>query len=374
VIHGQSGVGKSSIIKAGLAPALKHQVIDARDTLPVVVRVYTNWVRELGRAIAEELEEIRGVKLPEPLDSVEAIAEQLQKNENQNLLTVLIFDQVEEFFFVCTDKTERRPFFEFLRNCLNISFVKVILSLREDYLHYLLEAERFVKLDVINNNILDKNIRYYLGNFSQEDAKAVIQRLTERSQFYLQPELIDELVGNLAGEVGEVRPIELQLVGAQIQAENIVTLEQYRCLGDDPKAELVEHYLEGVIEDCGSTVNKIVAQLLLYLLTDENNTRPLKTRAELVTDLESTGLEVGAYTLNLVLEILIGSRIVLLVPESPADRYQLVHDYLVAFIRQQQAPGLLAELAEAREKQKLTEVQLRQALQQAKISEIEALT
>src|SRR3712207_8193228 len=44
--------------------------------------------------------------------------------------------------------------------------------------------------------------------------------------------------------------------------------------------------------------------------------------------------------------------------------YQLVHDYLVPFIRQQQAPRLLAELAEAREKQKLTEQQLRQALRE----------
>ena len=74
-----------------------------------------------------------------------------------------------------------------------------------------------------------------------------------------------------------------------------------------------------------------------------------------------------------MLEILVGSGIVLQVPESPSDRYQLVHDYLVSFIRQQQTPGLLAELTAAKEKQKSTEAQLRQALQQAKISEIESL-
>jgi hypothetical protein len=38
---------------------------------------------------------------------------------------------------------------------------------------------------------------------------------------------------------------------------------------------------------------------------------------------------------------------VLLLPESPADRYQLVHDYLVEFIRQQQGNKLLAKLAKA---------------------------
>jgi hypothetical protein len=50
----------------------------------------------------------------------------------------------------------------------------------------------------------------------------VIRELTERSQFYLQPELSDELVRDLAGELGEVRPIELQVVGAQLQTDNIL--------------------------------------------------------------------------------------------------------------------------------------------------------
>ena len=372
VIHGESGVGKSSIIKAGLVPALKQQAIRERDALPILVRFYTNWVKELGRAIAEEIEEIRGIKLLEPLDSVQAILQQLRKNEEFNLLTVLIFDQFEEFFFVCTNKTERRYFFEFLQGCLNIGFVKVILSLREDYLHYLLECERFFNLDAISNNILDKNIRYYLGNFSPKEARAVIRSLTERSQFYLQPKLIDELVRDLASEIGEVRPIELQIVGAQLQAENITTLEQYRCLGDNPKAELVERYLAEVIKDCGSEENRKLAQLVLYLLTDENGTRPFKTRAELGTDLESAGLEAEANKLDLVLEILVGSGLVLLVPEFPAERYQLVHDYLVAFIRQQQGSELLEELKKEKEQRRLSEQKLNRFLKRTLIGSVAA--
>jgi WD40 repeat protein len=352
VIHGQSGVGKSSIVKAGLEPALKQQAIGDRDALPIVLRVYTNWVRELGRVIAEELEVTRGVKLPAPLDSVEAIAEQLRKNEARNLLTVLIFDQFEEFFFVFTEKTEWQPFFMFLQDCLNIGFVKVILSLREDYLHYLLEAERFIKLDAINNNILDKNIRYYLGNFSPEDARAVIQSLTERSQFYLEPKLIDELVKDLAGELGEIRPIELQVVGVQLQTDDITTLEKYHQLG--PKQRLVGRFIEEVIRDCGSE-NERAARLVLFLLTDEKGTRPLKTQTELAADLAEE-----ANKLNLVLKIFVMSGLVLLLPEIPAERYQLVHDYLVSFIRQQQGADLLAELAELRRREEQSQVEIEQ--------------
>ena len=392
VIHGQSGVGKSSLLRAGLVPELKQNPIGDRTALPVTLRYYTNWVKDLGTRLVEAMvemgigERVNAPSLDSPLDSIEAIIEQLKKNSDRNLLTVLIFDQFEEFFFVCTDLKERLKFYDFLRVCLNLPYVKVILSLREDYLHYLLECDRLTNLDSINNNILDKNIRYYLGDFLQERAKAVILELTEQSRFYLQPELIDELVRDLAGELGEVRPIELQVIGAQLQTENITTLEQYRQLGANPKEKLVQRSLECVIQDCGAE-NERAARLALYLLTNENYTRPLKTHAELEADLTLLGFESETEQLDLALEVLVGSGLVFQIPESPANRYQLVHDYLVAFIRQQQAPGLLAELAEAKEKQKLTEAQLREALkekeealrqeqqqrQRAEIAEIEAL-
>jgi WD40 repeat protein len=373
VIHGQSGVGKSSIIRAGLVPALRQQAIGERDGLPVVLRVYTDWVETLGRRFAEVFEDVTGNSLPAPVASKEAIIEQLRLNADRNLLTVLIFDQFEEFFFVCNEPVKRRQFYEFLSVCLDITYVKVILSLREDYLHYLLECNRLNHLAVINHNILDKDILCYLGNFSPDEAKLVIESLTNRSQFYLESALIDELVRDFAGELGEVRPIELQVVGAQLQPEKIMTLEQYQRLGDNPKVELVERYLSEVIKDCGSEENRKVAQLVLYLLTDENYTRPLKTHSELATDLAAAGLEVEANELDLVLKILVGSGLVVPVREATTELYQLFHDYLVPFIRQQQGAELLAELAQTKEKQKLTEAQLRQALQQAKISEIESL-
>jgi hypothetical protein len=351
VIHGQSGVGKSSILQGGLILALQQQPIGERDALPILLRVYTDWVGMLGQSLAKAFEEVRGNQLSVNLDSSAAILEQLRRNADRNLLTVLMFDQFEEFFFVYPDQSQRRAFYEFLRVCLDIPFVKIILSLREDYLHYLLELDRLFNLSAINNNILDKHIRYYLGNFSPADAKAVVQSLTERSHFYLEPALIDELVRDLAGELGEVRPIELQIVGTQLQTDKITTLEKYRQFGT--KEKLVERFLEEVIHDCGAE-NEQVARLVLYLLTDENGTRPLKTRAELAADLPA---EVDK--LDLVLEIFVASGLVLLLPESPADRYQLVHDYLVSFIRQQQGNEILAQLAREREQRLQAEEKLK---------------
>ena len=367
VIHGQSGVGKSSIIQAGFVPALKQQVIGERDTLPIVLRVYTDWVGMCGRCFAEAFEEVRGKNLPAPVESMEAIIEQLRLNADLNLLTVLIFDQFEEFFFAAKDLAKRRQFYEFLGICLNISFVKVILSLREDYLHYLLECNRLHQLDAINHNILDKDILCYLGNFSRNEAKLVIESLTKRSQFYLEPKLIDEVVKDLAVESDSVRPIELQVVGAQLQEDQITTLEKYRELGNNPKEALVKQYLEGVIKDCGEE-NERIARLVLYWLTDENITRPLKTRTELAKDLAAAGLKIEANKLkDLVLPILVGSGLVVRVPEYPDDRYQLVHDYLVAFIRQHQG-------AEVEELRKEVEFQRRRAEEFQIIGQSDALS
>ena len=114
---------------------------------------------------------------------------------------------------------------------------------------------------------------YYLGNFSKEDARRVIESLTKQTAFHLQLDLVEALVDDLSGELDEIRPIELQVVGAQLQAERITTLELYRERG--PKEELVGRFLEGVVQDCGPEQEQI-AKLVLYLLTDENNTRPTK--------------------------------------------------------------------------------------------------
>jgi len=291
-----------------------------------------------------------------------AILERLQQNEQRSLRTILIFDQFEEFFFVYPDPLQRRQFFEFLGQCLSVLSVKVVLSLREDYLHYLLEGSRLASIQSTGIDILSQNVLYRLGNFSCANATAIIQDLTERAQFYLEADLVDALVQDLAGDLGEVRPIELQVVGAQLQDDGITKLAQYRACGDSPKAELVKRYLAQSVADCGSE-NQQVAELVLYLLTDEKGTRPLKTRPELERDLQAISVDSTELTpaLDLVLRVFVDSGLVVLLPEIPTDRYQLVHDYLAAFIRQQQGSQLdrlIAELETERQQRRLNEAEL----------------
>ncbi|WP_293336662.1 hypothetical protein [Microcoleus sp. CAWBG58] len=335
IIHGQSGVGKSSIIQAGLVPALQLTPLKARDVLPVLLQSYHDWARDCGQCLKAGIEKIKGESLSTPIETPTAILEQLRLNQDRNLLTVLIFDQFEEFFFAYPDQTSRRELYNFLAECVNNEKnigLKIILSLREDYLYYLFEWNRKTNLFMINNDILTKDICYYLGNFSIPDAKRVLQNLTKRSQFELSEDLVNALVEDLAGEEREVRPIELQIVGMQLEKRHITQLSEYQQLGDRAKLTLVEGFLAEVIADCGQE-NKEIAELVLYLLTDENNTRPQKTLAELAAADLGT---VSKRLLKLVIQIVVQSGLVLEVPPAPIERYQLVHDYLVPFIRKLQ--------------------------------------
>lgn len=58
--------------------------------------------------------------------------------------------------------------------------------MREDYLYYLLEWDFIRDIDVINNNILDKEICYYLRDFFREDVYFVIECLIKRVKFNLE--------------------------------------------------------------------------------------------------------------------------------------------------------------------------------------------
>lgn len=338
VIYGPSGVGKSSILTSGLLPELTDQIINARKVKTILLQVYHDWKRELSR----QLQIFPSDTENHGMTNIDDLVNLLKKQSDNNFYTVLVFDQFEDLLLSEIDGLKYENFFEFLRKGLDVPFVKVILSLRDDYLHKLLEASRIDSLKTNNPeimaDILQKNNLFYLGNFSRHQAKQVIESLTEHSQFYLEAALIDQLVTDLSQDLGEVRPIELQIVGAQMQRDEIATLSQYEQLGPTPKQNLVERFLEEVIRYCGPE-NEATAIEVLYLLTDEKLTRPLKSRSELEDNLMPESVN----NLDLVLYILEESRLLYCWSELPSEPYQLVHDYLVEFIRKKREEALSEE-------------------------------
>ncbi|AFY37567.1 WD40 repeat-containing protein [[Leptolyngbya] sp. PCC 7376] len=274
----------------------------------------------------------------------EQIFEVLKSCDQKSQLVVLIFDQFEEFFFTYEQETERQQFFELLGRLTNeTTHVNLVFSLRRDYMHFLLGRDQLKRGNQIID-LLSRDNGYELKNFSRDEAIQVFQRLTERTSFQPDQGLIAVVVDDLLDPTTErVRPIELQIIGRQLEetAGGITTLAEYQQQASikgvkekqSPKAVLVRSYLDAVVRDCGATDNQKLAYQLMFLLTDKQGRRPIKSFDELETGIQQLGQ--GTENVEMILQILVLSDLVSEVQDRDGEttKYQLVHDYLVEYVR-----------------------------------------
>ena len=132
VLHGESGVGKSSLLNVGLVRDLKERGFE-----PIVCR---NWTRDAGSP--ERPEDFVAAKVaaelrPLGINVDEAAPRSMvaQLNENYGELAVLVLDQFEELI------RHQRPFFRQAMDWvveLNKRYnIHVVISLRSEYVHRL---------------------------------------------------------------------------------------------------------------------------------------------------------------------------------------------------------------------------------------------
>jgi hypothetical protein len=139
-IVGASGVGKSSLVRAGIIPLIRQAAIDDSDTWVVLLFTPTSHpIDELARRLA--------LLVPHNLDDIKAELRQsgqvlslidaaLQDKPPQARL-LLVIDQFEEVF-TQTNEIERELFLDILRvlSTLN-SRVHIIIAMRGDYFGHL---------------------------------------------------------------------------------------------------------------------------------------------------------------------------------------------------------------------------------------------
>jgi tetratricopeptide (TPR) repeat protein len=344
VLHGENGMGKTALIQGGLIPALMDSSIHGRSVVVAYQQSYHNWPATLS----ESLSEASGLATVPGSAEVDRVRQQIYYNINSNLSTVLVFDQFEEFFLAVPEPQQRQEFYKFLQNCLTLPHLKVCLAIRQENLHQLLDCERFLDLQSMGHSLLDRQIRYQLRNFSTDQACSVIERLTSNCRYYLEPALAEQFVTDLADGYGEVPPVQLQVLGAQLQAENVKTIGQYLQLGLKPQQYLIERALDESIRDCGRE-NYEAVLATLFLLTDGRSQRPQRTFSQLLPatrnlqDMEKPkrgrrpalmAHQHNYYAqLLLLLNILAGSGLVVCTKSETENRYQLIHDALVDTIR-----------------------------------------
>ena len=323
IVHGQPKVGKTSLLEAGLKPGLGQITIDHREVVTIILREYEHWIEELKSSL-DNVTKVDRVK-EGVVNPLEHVMDNLRQNGQENLLTVLIFDQLEEFFLTYSKQETRQILSQFLGECLEIPYVKLILCIRENQLSHVRDfaphwreqvaQENGSSQDCVENlatpdsQSISDDIFYQVDYFDLPRAKLAIENLTFLSQYPLKYSLIEQLTKDLQNELGQIKPLELQLVGLQLQTDKITTLGQYFHRGG--KAALIEEYTREIISDCGKE-NGQIAQSILSLL----ESKPM-TKDELSRELTSEELQ-----LDLVLEILVASGLILQGQDLP-ESYQL---------------------------------------------------
>ncbi|MEM1427166.1 MAG: hypothetical protein AAGF75_11510, partial [Cyanobacteria bacterium P01_H01_bin.130] len=273
-----------------------------------------------------------------------------------NAKPVLILDQFEDFFTHRSDRQDHEPLFRFLGQCLEgVLSLDIVMSIRRDYVHYLLDWPMLAR--AAGDGTLSDQALFLVDDFSRDRAIAVMERLCDQVDFGIDAPSLAGIVDDLAigeGESAKVRPIELQLVGAQLEAQKLRSLAAYRLAGG--KLELVRNYLDEVRRDCGPRLQGLAGDVLVLLVGDaRKGLRPAKGRSQLRSELAKYDIPAEEQDLAWILKVLVGSGIAFELPGEPEPKVQLVHDYLAEFIRDNEQSLFQQVLAAALEKREQAE-------------------
>jgi hypothetical protein len=183
IVVGASGTGKSSVVKAGLLPALDKPVL-APDADNVLVETLSRWqfvhVARLRANPSEQLHEALAT-LPD---------------SGQGCRPLILIDQFEELYTQCHDPELREKFLQELRALIDrADGPLLVLTLRSDFEPRLAASEHF--------STLLPEARYLVPAFSTEEMRRIIEApVCAKALYFDPPELIDTLLDEVAAMPG----------------------------------------------------------------------------------------------------------------------------------------------------------------------------
>ena len=308
VCFGPSGVGKSSLLQAGLFPQLRRQ-----GCLPLYCRPEDDPVDSIRKAVLSALPE-RPIP-PTPLPGNERsspgrgdvstppspgigrgaggegdsltgdipfLLASLASQTGRSI--VVVIDQGEELFTLLGEQAAR-GLAQSMAACLRLpgAPVRFVLALREDYL------PRLAAMQAALPGIFAH--RYRLRPLDCAGARQAISAPAQLCGLAYEAALLDQLLFDLGGEAEDVPPADLQIVCETLyrdlleHGETLFCLERYQELGG--AASLLGSYLESVVD--GWPEPEALRAVLKAMITSQGAKIPLPA-AEIA---RLAGLETG---------------------------------------------------------------------------------
>ncbi len=343
VLFGQSGVGKTSLINAGVIPRLEEEGYTS---------LYLRVLREPAAAIRSSLSQV-ALQLGQDATSLSSdlysFLERALHPPSSILHSplVIFLDQFEEFF-VRLGKATRAAFAEELAACLGSAptlsetkglDLRFVLSLRDDSLARLHSLSAQLPEDILLN-------RFCLENLNVEKARLAITQPAQAFKLRYEDELLETLLDDLEqkeGVEGFVVPPQLQIVCHKLY-ENLVdsgqwlegsgrsglfTLESYKELGgaEGILASYLNDALAGLPDD---TARERAWDILKSMIMVEE-TRAALAAQEMSPDKIAHRLGLSEDEVEEVLAYLRDRQLIRWLPaESEEEKsFELAHEYMV---------------------------------------------
>ncbi|HXG68191.1 MAG TPA: winged helix-turn-helix domain-containing protein, partial [Blastocatellia bacterium] len=308
ILHGRSGVGKSSIVRAGLMPRLKSQ-----GHLVFPIRSFTDPVQQMAQSLRACAD-----APPESDAGLERLISQAV-NDSPERLAVFFLDQFEEFFSLLA--AEKRG--HFLRTIGNLIAredlpLRLAFVLREDLL-----AEMSLLKPVVPEIF---HHEYRLKRLSRGQAARAIVEPAKAAGCRYEPALVDLLLDDLS-EQDNIDPPQLQIVCDNLYdartASGILSVEAYRRLG--AASQILAGYLERVLRRFNHADLRAAREILTTLISADGQRLVLRE-----TELRARvrGRLNAASSPEALIEELVAARVVRRRSQDGEAWLELAHDFL----------------------------------------------
>jgi tetratricopeptide (TPR) repeat protein len=315
VLFGRSGLGKTSLLLAGIFPRLRQQ-----DSLPIYVRTLTAPLRDLFATVSNEA----GGRPCASMDNLRAILAAFSERGQ----VVIVLDQFEEFFIRFRDRPDDRA--EFIEAVAQLAHnldldLRIVFSLREDFLAEL-DDFRPTLPELFDNE-------YRLLPLTAFGAREAIVRPLIVADINYSRALVTRMIDELS-EVGYDPPL-LQIfctevyLEAQRNSDGLPSLEEASLNNVGGLKGIVPRYLNGVFQSIPPERMLLTRAVLDGLMTREET----KRAATLESLLGEAEFNASEDEVREVLDMLVRHR---LVRREWRDRhywYELTHERLVPLVR-----------------------------------------
>lgn len=282
VIGGPSGSGKSSLMRAGLIPALKAgAAAGSAGWRTVLMTPGRDAMAELYFRLAQSHDCVMPVIAAADLMASPSLARRLAHPTGTEPPLVLCIDQFEELFTLC-QPAQRDAFVEALASMTDPadSRVRIAIAVRADY--YVTCAQiPWLAERTTENQVL-------VGPMSQAELRRAITEPARNAELYLERHLVDAILETAEDEAGSLPLVAHALVETwKRRRGSTLTLEGYRAAGG--VAGAIAQTANAIYEtQFGAAERDATHRLFLRLVTPgegAGDTRRIVDRAELADDL-----------------------------------------------------------------------------------------